>query len=157
MLAIALLVIGIARVIVGVYGEYMPDWLRALNIGGGLLAIVITFANVLYTQNITQTLIQLLSIALLIHGTISALIGRFVETLPRLLRGLCVIIGLLNIALSTLAFVSTPLGFLTSIHTLSIGYLSTGIIEIILGILVIRRSRNDDTLDAINSMVQKEL
>jgi uncharacterized membrane protein HdeD (DUF308 family) len=159
-LVIALIAIGLARTMVGVFAEYMPDWLRTLNVGGGLFEIVVTIMIILSTQYITQTtqeLIRLLSVALLVHGTISALIGRFVETLPRLLRGLCVIIGLLNIALSTWAFVSTPLGLLTSIRTLSIGYLSTGIIEIILSIFVIRRSRNDDLLDTINPMVQEEL
>lgn len=162
MLMIALLVIGLARIIFGAFAKYIPDWLRALNAGAGLLEIVVTFAIILYTQYITQatqTLIQLLSTALLVHAITTALIGRFVKTLPRLLRGLYMIIGLLNIFLSALAFFSIPygFGFLTAVYTLSIGYLSTGMLELILGIVGIRRRRNDDMLGAINSIVQKGL
>jgi hypothetical protein len=162
MLVIALLAIGFARTIVGLFAKYIPEWLRALNVGAGLLEIVVTFAIILYTQYLTQTtqaLIQLLSAALLVHASISALIGGFVEVLPRLLRGLCVIVGLLNIFLSALAFLSIPygFGFLTAVHSLSIGYLSNGMLEIILGIVGIRRRRKDDILGAQNSIVQKEL
>jgi hypothetical protein len=162
MLMIALLVIGLARIIFGAFAKYIPDWLRALNMGAGLLEIGVTFAIILYTQYITQAtqaLIQLLSTTLLVHAITAALIGRFVETLPRLLRGLCVIIGLLNIFLSALAFFSIPFGFgfLTAVYTLSICYLSTGMIEIILGIIGIRRRRNDDLLDTVNTMVRKGL
>lgn len=161
-LVIALLATGFARTMVGVFAEYIPDWLRALNMGAGLLEIIVTFAIILYTQYLTQAtqaLIQLLSAALLVHATTNALIGRFAEILPHLLRGLCVIIGLLNIFLSVLAFFSIPygFGFLTAVHTLSIGYLSNGMIEIILGIIGTRRRRNDDLLDTIDSMVQKGL
>lgn len=162
MLVIALLAIGFARTMVGVFAEYIPDWLRAINVGAGLLEIVVTYAIILYTQYIAQTtqaLIQLLSVALLVHATTTALIGRFVETLPRLFRGLCVIIGLLNIFLSALAFFSIPygFGFLTAVYTLSIGYLSNGMLEIILGIIGTRRRRNEDLLGTVDSMVRKGL
>jgi hypothetical protein len=157
---IALLVIGLARIIFGAFAKYIPDWLRALNVAAGLLEIVVTFAIILYTQYITQatqTLIQLLSTALLVHAITTALIGRFIKTLSGLLRGLCVVIGLLNIFLSALAFFSIPygFGFLTAVYTLSIGYLSTGMLEIILGIIGIGRRRNDDLLDTVDSLVRK--
>jgi hypothetical protein len=155
MLATALLVIGLARIIIGVFAEYIPDWLRALNVGAGLLAIVVTITNMLYPQYLTQALIQLLSLALLVHGTTSALIGRLVTTLPSLPRGLFMIFGFSSIALSVAAFISIPLGFLTSIYMLSIGYLLSGIAEIVLGITGIRRSQNDDLLGKIDLMVQK--
>jgi uncharacterized membrane protein HdeD (DUF308 family) len=109
----------------------------------------------LYPQHITQTLIQLLSVALLVHGTISFVIGGFAKTLPSLLRGLFAVVGLLSFTLSVIALISIPLGFLTLVHVLSIGYLSNGIAEIILGITGIKRSQNGNLLDKINTIGEK--
>lgn len=143
-LAAAILVVGLARIIVGVFAEYLSTRLRAISVGGGLLEIIATITNVIYPQYLTQTLIQLLSVALLVRGTASAAIGRYARTLPSLLRGLLVVVGLFSIALSVTAFVSIPLGFLTSVYTLSIGYLSNGIVEIILGITGLKRTQRGD-------------
>ena len=142
-LATALLVIGLGRIIVGIFAGYISIRLRTINVVAGLSEIVITITTMLYPQNITQTLIQLLSVALLVHGTTTFLMGRFARTLPSLLRGLFVVVGLLSITLSVIAFVSIPLGFLSLVHILSIGYLSNGMAEIILGITGVELSPND--------------
>ncbi len=142
-LAIALLVVGLARVVVGVFAEFIPIRLRAIIIGAGLFEIAVTMTNLLYPQYITQTLIQLLSVALLVHGTISAVIGGYVRALPSLLRGLFVVAGLLGITLSAGAFLSMPLGFLASVYLLAIGYLSNGIVEAIFGITGPKRTQSD--------------
>lgn len=138
MLSTALLVFGLARIIDGVFAEYFPYRFRIFNVGVGLFEIVVTITNMLYPQYITQTLIQLLSVALLVHGTTNALIGRFAVILPSLSRGLSVVFGSSSLALSVAAFISIPLGFLTSLYMLSIGYLLSGIAEIVLGITGIR-------------------
>jgi uncharacterized membrane protein HdeD (DUF308 family) len=148
MLSTTLLVFGLARIIDGVFAEYLPYRFRIFSVGVGLFEIVVTITNMLYPQYITQTLIQLLSTALLVHGTTSALIGRFAATLPSLPRGLLMVFGLSSIALSVAAFISIPLGFFTSLYMLSIGYLLNGISEIVLGITGIRQSQNDGLLDA---------
>lgn len=49
--------------------------------------------------------------------------------------------------MSVAAFISIPVGFQASVYMLSIGYLSTGIAEIILGITGTKRSQNADLLD----------
>jgi hypothetical protein len=84
-------------------------------------------------------LIQLLSIALLVHGIINAAIGGLGGTLPTLPRGLFVVVGLLSIALSAIAFVSSSISFLNLVYILSIGYLLIGIGDIILGATGIKR------------------
>ena len=156
MLASALLVIGLARIIFGIFVEYVPDWLRALNISAGFFGIVVTIINMLFPQYITQTLIYLLSVALLASGITSALVGRLAEPLPNLLRGLFMIFGISSIALSVVAFMSTPLGFSTSLYALSTGYLVSGISEIFLGVTWIRLSQSEKVLDKAEHMVQKE-
>jgi uncharacterized membrane protein HdeD (DUF308 family) len=138
MLSTALLIFGLARIIDGIFAEYLPYRFRIFSVGVGLFEIVITITNMLYPQYITQTLIQLLSVALLVHGTTNALIGRFAMILPNLSRGLSVVFGLFSLAFSVAAFISIPLGFLTSLYMLSIGYLLSGITEIALGITGIR-------------------
>jgi uncharacterized membrane protein HdeD (DUF308 family) len=143
-LATALLVVGLARIMVGAFAEYISIRLRAINLGAGLLEIAITITTMLYPQLITQTLIQLLSVALLVHGTTSLVIGRFARTLPSLLRGLLAIVGLLSITSSVIALISIPIGFLSLVYILAIGYLANGIAEIILGITGIELSPNDD-------------
>jgi uncharacterized membrane protein HdeD (DUF308 family) len=141
-LAISLLVVGLARVMVGVFAEFIPIRLRAIIIVASLFEIAVTMINILYPQYITQTLIQLLSVALLVHATIGAVIGGFVRALPSLLRGLFVVAGLLGITLSVAAFLSTPLGFLASVYLLAIGYLSHGIVEVIWGITGPKRTKS---------------
>jgi uncharacterized membrane protein HdeD (DUF308 family) len=54
------------------------------------------------------------------------------------------VFGLSSIVLSVAAFISIPLGFLTLLYMLSIGYLLNGIAEIVLAITGTRRSQNDD-------------
>ncbi|HVP26649.1 MAG TPA: DUF308 domain-containing protein [Candidatus Bathyarchaeia archaeon] len=142
-LAGALLFVGLARIMVGAFAENLSARLREINLGAGLIEIVITITAMLYPQDITQTLIQLLSVALLVHGTSSFLIGRFTRTLQSPLRSLLEVVGLLSFTLSVVALVSIPIGFLSLVYILSIGYLSNGIAEIILGITGIELSPND--------------
>jgi hypothetical protein len=141
-LAISLLVVGLARVIVGAFADYIPIRLRVIIIGASLFEIAVTMMNILYPQYITQTLIQLLSVALLVHATIGAVIGGFVRALSSLVRGLFVVAGLLGITMSIAAFLSLPLGFLASVYLLAIGYLSHGIVEAILGVTGPKRSKS---------------
>jgi len=139
-LATALLVVGLGRIVVGIFAEFISFRLRIIEVGAGLLGIAITITVMLfYPQLITQTLIQLLSIALLVHGIINAAIGGFGGTLPTLPRSLFVIVGLLSIAFSAIAFVSSSFSFLNLVYILSIGYLLIGLGDIILGATGIKR------------------
>ena len=152
-IATALLVVGLDRIIFGIFAKHISIRLRTINVGAGLLEIGITMTTMVYSQYVARTLIELLSVALLVHGANSAVIGRFVRNLPSLLRGLFVVVGLLSISLSVIVFVSVPLGSLTLVYILSIGYLLNGIIAIILGItgvkpgpILARAFRNEPTV-----------
>ncbi len=139
-LATALLVVGLGRIVVGIFAEIILSGLRIIAVGAGLLGIAITITAMLfYPQLITQALIQLLSIALLVHGIVNAAIGGFGGTLPNLPRGVFVVVGLLSIALSAITLVSSSISFLSLVNILSIGYLSVGIGDIILGATGIKR------------------
>lgn len=137
-LSIVLLVAGIARILAGIFAKYLSDGLRAINVGAGILALVLAIVAMLYPQLATQVLIYLLSFALLIHGITRVVIGGFAKVFPSWLRGLLVVIGLVTIILSVVVFVYTTLGLLTLVFLLSIAFLLNGVARIVSGITGIR-------------------
>ena len=137
-LAIALLVIGIARVAIGVFAKYLSDGLRAINVGAGILALVLAIVAMLYPQLATQVLIYLLSFALLINGIARVAIGGFAKILAGWLRGLLVVAGLLTIIMSVAVFVYPALGSLALVFVLSFAFLLNGIARIVSGITGVR-------------------
>lgn len=138
-LSFALLVVGIARIIIGMFGKHLSDGLRAVNLGAGILTFVLAIVALLYPQLATQTLIYLLSAALLLLGIARVVIGRFAKVFPGWLRGLLVIIGLLTIAFSVAVFMFEDFGFLTLVVMLSFVFLLNGIARIASGITGARR------------------
>ena len=137
-LSIALLIIGIGRVIIGISAKYLSDGLRALNVGTGILALVVAIVALLYPELATQMLIYLLSFALLINGIVRLVISGFAKAFPSWLRGSLAVVGLLVIVLSVVVFVSPAMGELTLILLLSINFLLNGIARILSGITGIR-------------------
>ncbi|MDH5267070.1 MAG: DUF308 domain-containing protein [Candidatus Bathyarchaeota archaeon] len=137
-LSIVLLVIGIARIIIGISAKYLSDGLRAINVGTGILSLVIAIVTMLYPQLATQVLIYLLSFALLIHGIARIVIGGFAKVFPSWLRGLLVVVGILTIVLSVIVLVSPGFGFLTLVLILSFTFLLNGIARIVSGVMSIR-------------------
>jgi uncharacterized membrane protein HdeD (DUF308 family) len=137
-LSIALLIVGIARVFGGIFAKYLSDGLRAINVGTGILSLVLAIVAMLYTDLATQVLIYLISFALLLHGIARIVVGGFCKVFPSWLRGLLAIIGLLTIVLAVMVFVSPTLGELTLILILSITFLLNGMARIVSGITGIR-------------------
>lgn len=138
-LSIALLIIGIARVIIGISAKYLSDGLRALNVGTGILTLVIAIVALLYPELATQMLIYLLSFVLLINGIVRLVISGFAKAFPSWLRGLLAVVGLLTIVLSVVVFISPAFGELTLVFILSITFLLNGIARILSGITGIRQ------------------
>lgn len=130
-LVTAILVFGVARIVIGLFGSHIPLALRAFNVVIGVSATVITLVAMIMPSFFAQTLIQLLAALLLIHGSNSVIIGAFVETLPGISRGILCALGLLSIALSVVAFLISSLPLSTSISVVSAGYLSNGITQIV--------------------------
>jgi len=133
-LSIVLLVVGIARIFGGIFATYLSDGMRAVNVGIGILALVLGVIALIYTDLTTQVLIYILSLALLLNGIARLAIGGFARAFPGWLRGLLVVVGLLTIALSVFVFVSPGLGFLALVLMLSFTFLFNGIARIVQGI-----------------------
>lgn len=137
-LSVALLVIGIARVIIGIFAKYLSGGLRAINLGAGILALVLAIVAMLYPQLATQMLIYVLSFALMFNGIARVVIGVFAKVFPSWLRGLLVIVGMLTIVLSAVVVIFPAFGFLTLVFILSIAFLLNGIARIVSGITGVR-------------------
>jgi uncharacterized membrane protein HdeD (DUF308 family) len=133
-LSIVLLVVGIARIFGGIFAKYLSDGMRAVNVGIGILALILGAIALLYTDLTTQVLIYILSFALLLNGIARLVIGGFARVFPRWLRGFFVVVGLLTIVLSVFVFVSPGLGFLALVLMLSFTFLFNGIARIVQGI-----------------------
>jgi uncharacterized membrane protein HdeD (DUF308 family) len=82
-----------------------------------------------------QVLIYILSFALLLNGIARLVIGGFARALPRWLRGIFVVVGLVTIVLSVFVFVSPAFGFLALVLMLSFTFLFNGIARIAQGIV----------------------
>ncbi len=68
LLSFALLLNGIARVVVGGFGDALPGWLRGLLMIVGLLTIIVSVVVFLYPALGFLTLVFLLSIAFMLNG-----------------------------------------------------------------------------------------
>jgi uncharacterized membrane protein HdeD (DUF308 family) len=134
-LSITLLIIGVGRLIIGIFARYLPDRLRTLISGAGILSIILATMTLLYPEIATQMLIYLLSFALMFIGVTRVLVGGFGKFFPAWLRGFLVVVGLLTIVMSVAAVVLPALGFLTLVFMLAMTFLLNGIARTVSGII----------------------
>ena len=133
-LSIALLIIGISRILTGVFAKYLSEGIRTLNFGTGLVAIVLALIALLYTNFTAQVLIFLLALVLLLNGVIRVIISAFARAYPNWFRGLSVVVGALTITLSAVVLVYPDFGFLALVLMLSFTFMFNGIARIIQGV-----------------------
>ena len=133
-LSLILLVLGVARIFGGIFGKYLSDGIRALNVGIGLVAVILGMITLVYTDFTTQILIYIISLALLLNGVARFVIGGFAKAFPKWVRAFFIAIGALTIRLSVVVFVYSELGFLALILMLSVTFMFNGIARIIQGI-----------------------
>ena len=133
-LSIVLLVIGIARILNGVFAKYLSDGIRAANVAIGLVAIALGIVALVYTDLTTQLLIYIISFALLLNGVARLVIGGFGKAFPKWFRAFFVVVGVLTIILAVVVFVSSDFGFLALVLMLSFTFMFNGVARIIQGI-----------------------
>jgi uncharacterized membrane protein HdeD (DUF308 family) len=115
--------------------EKMPNWLRALYIITGLVAVVLGIAVLLMPNVAIETLVFLLYFALLFIGTGRILIGALVKLLPQGLRIISIIGGLVLLGLSIVVLVYQYPYFAIAVlvSLLAFGLLVHGITRVIIG------------------------
>jgi len=134
-LSFVLLVLGIARVFGGIFAIYLTGKIRALNVGIGLVGIVISILALIYPDRTIQFLIYIISFALLLNGVARFVVGSLAKAFPKWVRGLFIAIGLVTIGLSVVVFVYSELGFLALVLMLSVTFMFNGLARIVQGII----------------------
>lgn len=108
--------------------------MRGINVGIGIIALILGAITLVYTDLTTQLLIYIISFALLLNGVARLVIGGFARVFPKWLRGFFMIVGLLAIGLFIVVFVYSEVGFLALVLLLSLMFMFNGIARIVQGI-----------------------
>ena len=132
--ALALFILSLPRIISGLFLNELPNGLRALNLITGSIALFISTIALLYPNLATQALIYLLSLGVILVGTVRLSIGIFFKIFPIWIRALFVTVGCFTITVGFAAFIFPEFGFLALVLMISISLLTNGIIRIIQGL-----------------------
>ncbi|MFX1564090.1 MAG: DUF308 domain-containing protein [Promethearchaeota archaeon] len=126
-IAIGLFLLGLARLLRGIFSKILSDPVRALNVAAGLIVLIAAAVTLLLPGLAVQLLIWILAFSLLIIGVMRLVIGGFTKEFPTWLRGLLIIIGIVTIIFSIAVFIFPTLGEFTLVILLSLALLSSGI------------------------------
>lgn len=131
----ALLIGGLSRIGVGVFGSIFSPVMRGLNAGGGIIAVVVAVVVILDPQLGIAALIVILAAALLLVGVVEVVVGGFfARHRPLWFRGVLALVGALTIILSALVVLDSALGQVTLAIILSIVLVIIGIRDIAHGV-----------------------
>jgi len=108
----------------------IPNWLRALDVIAGTIAIVLSVIVIIFPLVAIETLILILVTSLLILGISRVIFYIAAEHLSKGLRALGILVGLLSIVLATLSIVYPGLGAVTLIYYLAFALMFNGIASI---------------------------
>ena len=134
-LSIALFVLGLPRIVSGLFLVDLPNGLRVLNLVTGSIALAVSAISLLYPNLAIQVLIYLLSFGLLLIGVIRLVVGLFFSIFVGWVRAIFVIAGLFTIIVSFLAFVFPGFGFQALVLLLSASLLANGATRIVQGVI----------------------
>lgn len=118
-IAAGLIIGGLTRIALGLNTALFPSTIRALNLAGGIIAIVLGGVVLVLSSLAVATLIILLALGLLFAGALEIGIG-VARHRPTWLRVLIATVGALTVVLSILVILDPALGtlFLASILAL---------------------------------------
>jgi len=138
-LTIALLIIGIGRILFGIFKRGLSGGARALNIIVGILALILAFVILLYPGIATLFLVYYLAVSLLFTGIAMIGTGGTDKSFPSWLRGLLITVGISIFVISVVVIIFPALGLLTLLYIISINFLLYGIGRIFSGVTGVKR------------------
>lgn len=133
LLSVGLIFLGIRDIVLGATSSFLKTWLRAANIGLGLLAFVLSVIVIAEPGFGALTLVLLLDLALFFRGVAGISMGAAAEHFSKSWRGLSVGVGVLSILLAILYLVVPALAVATLIVLLAVGLELTGLEYIVVG------------------------
>jgi uncharacterized membrane protein HdeD (DUF308 family) len=134
LIAMGLMLLGIARILRGIFSRVLYGIKRAFSIAYGFIVLVVTLIILLNPAFTTLLSFWVLIAALIAHGFVRIFFGVFSKTYPRRLKYILVIVGVLTLILALMAFLLPyTIGYLV-IYLLAVGLLAAGIGRIALGL-----------------------
>ena len=130
----ALVIGGLSRIGVGLFARVFSPAARGLNLGGGIIAVVIGIVVILDPSLGAGVLIAILAAAILLVGVVEIVVGALAKHRPTWLRTLVVIVGVLTVILSALTALDTTLGQGLLAAILAIALVFLGARDIVHGI-----------------------
>jgi len=128
-----LIIGGLTRIALGFNTALFPSTIRALNLAGGIIAIVLGGVVLVFSNLAIATLIILLALGLLFAGALEVGIG-VARHPPTWLRALIVTVGVLTVLLSILVILDPALGTLLLASILALILILVGVRHIVHGI-----------------------
>ena len=126
-LSFAMIMIGVSRLVRGMFLRLLGKAHRALDVIVGLLGIILGFAVLSFPLMGALTLIFLLAFATMVYGFESIAIGAIAARLSRSVRAILVILGALGVAFAIIVFSEPAIGIFTLIVLLSVSLMVHGI------------------------------
>jgi uncharacterized membrane protein HdeD (DUF308 family) len=134
LITIGLAVLGIARILRGLFTRVLDRFQRAFNVAFGFIILISTLILLIFPAFTTLLSFWVLIAVLLAHGLIRIFFGVFSKTYPRLLKYILVIIGVITLFSALMAlFIPFAIGFLV-IYLLAVGLLVAGVGRVTLGL-----------------------
>ncbi len=130
----ALLIGGLSRVGIGVFARIFNPAARGLNLGGGIIAVIIGVVVILDPSLGIGALIFILAAAILLVGVVEIVVGGLAKHRPVWLRAIVVIVGVLTVILSALTVLDTALGQGLLAAILAIALVLVGARDIVHGV-----------------------
>jgi len=131
LLAFAMMMIGVSRLVRGLTHTLFSGAHRALDVIVGILGIALGFGVLTFPLMGALTLIFLLAFATMIYGFGSIVIGAIAKRLPKWVRGALVIFGVLGVIFAFVVYAEPAIGLFTLMIFLSVSLMVHGIESIV--------------------------
>src|SRR5215471_3709388 len=109
-IGIGLFILGLSRIIAGVFGRYFAPWFREVNSAGGLISLVLGTVVILDPELAITLLTLVIALAVLVIGIVEIVIAGFAKHPPVWVRRVIGTVGILTVVLSVFMFLDSSLG-----------------------------------------------
>lgn len=134
MIAIALAVVGIVRVVKSIFMRQIDTKARITKGAVGLAATLISFGVVIFPDLAITFLVTMVTFAIMLMGMSRIIVGYLEKELATWARALYIVGGAIAFGFGFLAALFPGLGFYTLILLLSAAMITVGVIRIVSGV-----------------------
>ncbi len=134
LLAVALIVLGINRIVFGISAKVFPGWVRGVSLVAGIIILCLGLYIASNPVTTIPYLIFLLALAMLIYGVERIFMGAAGREMGTLDRILCIGIGLFNVVFAAIIIFHPLLGLFGFVAILAFILIVSGVGGIVSGL-----------------------